>query len=45
MIKFYNAIPRCVQEENSIIKFKYKLRNSPITNAYYNIKKILEENK
>lgn len=31
----YNAIPKFIQEENSVIEFKYKLRNLLITKAYY----------
>lgn len=44
MMKFYNAIPKYIQVENSITKkFKRKHRNLLLAKAYYNINKNLEE--
>lgn len=41
MIKVVNAIPKYIQEKNSIIKFK--LKNFQITKAVYNITEFLED--
>lgn len=42
MNKFYNVIPKYIQEVNSVTNFKHNFIGVLITKAYYNMKYMLE---
>lgn len=42
MNKFYNVIPKYIQEVNSVTKFKHNFKGFLIRKAYYNMKELLE---
>lgn len=45
LIKFFNAILKYTQEENSVVKFKLNLKHFLITQTVYNITKLFKRYK